>query len=326
MKKLLLISFLAFSLSGCFFATQKDLARLEKKIDMQLFQEAGADFRPFTCLEGGTAGCTDKPTSTETGDVGFVVLEDNATYGNSFFPYVLDEDGVAGDNLPFTIESADGGEDWELCKGIFADVWTFGSDTRIGADSAAYLKIVTANGGQTTISQVTDGTGVGTDDGIVLGASGDAVIHRVDGGTDTLCNGCYTGVVIEGINAGESIVQGVPVFLASDGKWDHAEADVAGEFPAWGIAVKCSDGNWPCDADDGLTVLVHGVYRDEDFTQWDTVGDVIYLGEDGTGITTGLVDEAGVPDTADDCVQSMGFVIEADHVYINVDPHWLLVE
>jgi len=118
-KRILLVLLLAFGLSGC-FATQKDITRLERKIDMQIFEGAGSDFRPFTALTGGGAGAVDKPTSTENGDAGFLVLEADATYGDMFFPYVLDVDGGSGDSLPEYIESGDGGsERWTLCHGAF---------------------------------------------------------------------------------------------------------------------------------------------------------------------------------------------------------------
>jgi len=118
-KRILLVLLLAFGLSGC-FATQKDITRLERKIDMQMFEGAGSDFRPFTALTGGGAGAVDKPTGTENGDAGFLVLEADATYGDMFFPYVLDVDGGSDDSLPEYIEAGDGGsERWTLCHGAF---------------------------------------------------------------------------------------------------------------------------------------------------------------------------------------------------------------
>ena len=199
-------------------------------------------------------------------------------------------------------------------------------NVKIAVDAAAYLNIATVNAGQTTISQVSDGAGVGTDAGIILGATGNSVVTRLEGGADAMCDGCYTGQVIEGIVAGEDVAQGTAVFLASDGKWDSADADAAGEFPAWGVAVECKGGpDWPCQVDEALTVLVKGVYRDDDFTQFDVVGDVLYLG-DGVAVTTSLYDESAVPATSNDCVQVMGMVIDEDTIYVNVSPDWFLVE
>jgi len=109
---------LGFSLYQVYNAIQ-----LEKRVKqmgvMQMAQEAGADFRPFTAMTGGGTGAVDKPTNTEDGDVGILAMENDATYGNLFAPYVLDEDGAVGDDLPESILSADTGEDWEWMTGGF---------------------------------------------------------------------------------------------------------------------------------------------------------------------------------------------------------------
>lgn len=96
--------------------------RLKKAELMQLTQQAGADFRPFTAFEGSPGG-VDQPTNVDDGDVGFLVLEENATYGDMFFPYALDTDGGSGDSFPEYIESGDGGsERWRLAHGGFGGI------------------------------------------------------------------------------------------------------------------------------------------------------------------------------------------------------------
>ena len=127
MKRLFFILIGLFFLGGC-LATQnqvleidKRLNKLEKQTLMNLGEGSGADFFPFTGgLDGGGAGYLDALANTEDHDVGFVVLEGNATYGDSFFPYVLDVSGGAGDSLPEYVNAADGSnERWTLCNGIF---------------------------------------------------------------------------------------------------------------------------------------------------------------------------------------------------------------
>lgn len=124
MKKILWIPALTLVIGVLFWYQYHEVGRLEDKVkQLEVMEEAGsagADFRPFTALTGGGAGAVDKVTSTENGDVGFAVLEGDATYGEMFFPYVLDDDGGSGDSLPEYIESGDGGsERWKLAHGAF---------------------------------------------------------------------------------------------------------------------------------------------------------------------------------------------------------------
>jgi len=125
MKRLFVLLVLGVFLSfvGCSNQSVR-LDQLEKKVaeleDEMLMGGAGgiaANFYPAHLLTGGAAGALDKITSTENLDVGIVVLLEDGTYGNAFFPYVLDVDAAGTEAVPSIIDSGDAGnEDWELCK------------------------------------------------------------------------------------------------------------------------------------------------------------------------------------------------------------------
>lgn len=132
MKKFFVLIFILLFI-GCVTTSdrmiklEQKVADLEEQVLMGGTESAGASFYPFTAgLTGGEAGKLDKITSLADKDVAFGVLQDDATYGNAFFPYTHDSGGSVGDNLPYTIDSGDVGTDWELCKGIFAGVWSYG--------------------------------------------------------------------------------------------------------------------------------------------------------------------------------------------------------
>ena len=110
-----------------YFNTSQKIADLEEQVLMSGTERAGASFRPFTGgLIGDATGTLDHVTGVVNGDVGMVALKADATYGNSVFFYILNEAGVAGDNLPLSVLSGDAEEDWELAKGIFSGIWSYG--------------------------------------------------------------------------------------------------------------------------------------------------------------------------------------------------------
>jgi outer membrane murein-binding lipoprotein Lpp len=111
MKRLLII-LLALILAGCggfgFKSDSSNISELEAKVkaleekidDIEMFGAGGvgANFYPARGLTGGAAGDLDKITSTNDGDVGFVVLHDDATYGDAILIYVLDDDSACGED------------------------------------------------------------------------------------------------------------------------------------------------------------------------------------------------------------------------------------
>lgn len=130
----------------------------------------------------------------------------------------------------------------------------------------------------------------------------------LDAAADTYANEGWSGIVIVGRNAGEAVDQGNPVYWdATDSEWKEADANVAGKFPARGIALDTgSDGN-------PLRVLVQGIMRHDDWN-WGTIGGTIYLSEDPSD-NAGLTQTA--PSDTDDCVQGVGFALSDDEVYFD---------
>ena len=118
--KRLIVLLLVLSFFGC--ATVDRVAMLEKKVvDLEnrtgSTEMAGASFYPFTGgLTGGGTGALDKMTSLTDKDVAFGVLQGDATYGNAFFAYTLDDASALGDVLPDSVDSGDVGTDWLLAK------------------------------------------------------------------------------------------------------------------------------------------------------------------------------------------------------------------
>lgn len=135
-----------------------------------------------------------------------------------------------------------------------------------------------------------------------------------DATPDGMDDGEYNGEVIEGINHGETVGAIKCVFLAADGKVDIADADAAGEFPAFGLTVNGGDDT------DAAIILVKGVVRDEDWTGL-TVGGNIFLGDDGTGQITQTA-----PSTSGDCVQKIGVAISDSEIFFNFTGEYLEVE
>jgi hypothetical protein len=85
----------------------KRVAALEKKAPsaMDLAQYAGASFRPYRAISGGAAGALDSLASPTIGDVAFVVLNEDAAYGNAVFIYVYTDYGAAvSEALPYEVK------------------------------------------------------------------------------------------------------------------------------------------------------------------------------------------------------------------------------
>jgi hypothetical protein len=104
------------------------------------------------------------------------------------------------------------------------------------------------------------------------------------------------------------------VFLASDSKFDIADADAAGEFPAFGLTVNGGDDT------DAAIILVRGVVRDETWTGL-TVGGAVYLGDAGAGAVTQTA-----PSTSGDCVQIVGWALSDSEVYFDFSRPYQEVE
>jgi len=145
--------------------------------------------------------------------------------------------------------------------------------------------------------------------------------YRIEGGADVMADDNYNGVTLGGKVAGSGVSAWNPVFLAADGKYDEADADNA-LYPAIGLAVLCSDATWDCDADDGLTILIQGVVRNEGWTGL-TIGGNVFLSDDPT-TTTGITQTA--PSTSTDCVQKIGVALSDSEIFFNFTGEYYLVE
>lgn len=138
MKKIfLLIALAGLFLSSCVTADpqrtylDQRVAKLERQIaQMQMAGAtgAGANIYPVTgALTGGGTGALDKITSTADKDAAIVMFNAEATYGNAFMPFTLDQAGGCGtESAPTCIESGDAGEWWELADLYGTDVYSYG--------------------------------------------------------------------------------------------------------------------------------------------------------------------------------------------------------
>jgi len=149
----------------------------------------------------------------------------------------------------------------------------------------------------------------------------DAIDNDWPSGSSTLdidgtpgSSGTYVGVVISGVNAGETITAGDIVYMdGTSNEWMLTDANVAGEFPAIGMAAEGGTDTNPMD------VLVHGVARLDSWS-WTDEGVPLYLSE-----TPGEMTETPPSDDGD-CVQIVATVlaITNDTILFRADTSWFL--
>jgi len=143
---------------------------------------------------------------------------------------------------------------------------------------------------------------------------------QLDAGADSMDDDEYNGVVLYGKAAGEDVAQWGTVFLQSDAKFDNADANAAGEFPALGIAVGCSGGgDWPCQDTETMEVMVRGVIRNEDWTGL-TIGSPVYLSETAGGVIQTAPSDSG------DAVQIVGWALSDSEIYFDFSRPYVEVE
>lgn len=112
-------------------------------------------------------------------------------------------------------------------------------------------------------------------------------------------DGGYTGAQVS-LTYGESITAPAAVYFKSDGTVCNADANVAGKFPAMGVAVETASSGTH-------VVLLNGIVRN-DAWNW-TVGGLIYLSTTAGGFTQTQ------PSATDDCVQILGVATHADRMF-----------
>ncbi len=114
---------------------------------------------------------------------------------------------------------------------------------------------------------------------------------------------------ITGLNAGATIAQWEAVYLSSSSTWLLADANGSGTFPARGLAVAAySNGN-------AAIVLTIGTVRNDAWS-W-TPGGTIYLSTTAGGLTQTQ------PSATDECIQAVGFALDADRAYFNFNSNYI---
>ncbi len=124
----------------------------------------------------------------------------------------------------------------------------------------------------------------------------------------------FNGVTVTGRACGEGLTQWDLVRIADDADpWHQADADAAGEFPAFGITVAaCTDTN-------EAKILTQGMVRNEGWTGL-TVGGAVYLSATVGGITQ------TAPSTSGDCVQIVGWAMSDSEIYFDFSRPYQEVE
>lgn len=125
----------------------------------------------------------------------------------------------------------------------------------------------------------------------------------LNAGLDALADHGYHGITLTGRNYGYTSAIGDPVYLDDTaGEWLLADADLAGAWPARGVACNV--------ANDGqaAVVMVLGVMRHDDWAF--TEGQSLYLSDTGTISGT-------APVGSGDCVQIVGFALSDDEAFLN---------
>jgi len=117
-------------------------------------------------------------------------------------------------------------------------------------------------------------------------------------------NNTYEGYTLIGRNAGATIALGEAVYLASDGRWQLADANGSGTFPVRGIAGAAGT------ADNAMPVVDNGVVRNDTWA-W-TIGGDVYL-----STTAGALTQTA-PATSGDKVQKIGYAVTADSIRVHI--------
>ena len=220
--------------------------------------------------------------------------------------------GLAEETSPdstdlFVIELGTGGTKAKLTFDDLATAINPGAGYRIVLDNTQVT--ITDDGvadGQVDI--IVDGTTVltATADGITMGPM--AATANL-----TANNTFSSNALLTGLNAGATISQWQTVYFdGTAGEWLLADANLAGAWPATGIAVAAStDGN-------ALDVMTSGWVR-YDTWNW-TPGQQLCLSETAGGIIA--CSDASLCSADGDCYQVIGWAATADIAYFDFTQGW----
>lgn len=268
----------------------------------------------LTHLDGHTVGDGGSSNYTTISDTGAISQAGSATLtlqdGSDF---IITANANAGPYLA---------EDGDTVSGdlIIADTISIKS----GAASGDYFSIETTDdvGGtpaQVEAMRVTVG-GTAAAPLVEVGDSGatsPSVVTYLQAGADAQADTKYSGTVITGLNAGETIAAfDLVYFDGTENEWMIADADASGKFPARGIALAAGTNGNPLD------VLVQGTVRNDTVFEWTANGATLYLDD----VAGDAIEVAGIPATSNDCIQVVGWSITNDEAYFNFSTEWYLVE
>jgi hypothetical protein len=196
---------------------------------------------------------------------------------------------------------------------VFDDTKGIKAETDSSDDYIA-VKVTDDVGGTPAEVEIVKATNAGTSDAptVVMGGTTSKAIVQLNAAADNMADDTFNGITVVGKTYGEAVTQWDLVFLASDGKYDQADANAAGEFPAFGVATNAGNDT------DAAVILVQGIARNEGWTGL-TVGGKVYLGEDSHITQT-------APSDTGDCVQLIGFALSDSEIYFCFTPHYLEVE
>jgi hypothetical protein len=308
---------------------------LERMLDMTS-ETGAAKIRAFTETIGGAAGALDKINADNnlyTNDLAFIYdinsttvyfyrYNADTTCPTEVNPWIVVADDCATAGAAFKGQ-------WELMSGFGfgrsatpTTVWNDSDATDYDDNAKIYINCTnTGSGTEDCDLYIQVQRNGAIDTGLrIIGDAGPQML--LEGGANAKDDDRWDGIVITGKVAGESLGMFAAVYMnGTDGKFHLADADAAGEWPARGIAVECSDQTWPCDADDGVFVLVQGIIRDDGGFEWTDEGVKIYLDD----VTAGELTETA-PSTSGDCVQLIGWSLTNDEAYFNFSGHYLEVE
>ena len=159
------------------------------------------------------------------------------------------------------------------------------------------FKFPTADG---TADQVLKTNGAGTV------AWGDAASNVVDVAPSAQDE--YSGMMVATVTAGSTINKHAPVYLSSDGKWDHADADSISTMAyAFSLEASTLNSTFKIALPPGIII------NNTSGWAW-TVGDTLFLGT--TAGSGGIVGSSSKPSASGDIVQRLGFALTADIAYI----------
>jgi len=236
---------------------------------------------------------------------------DNITYlGDNGAPTAAAV-GLASANL----DDTDASIEWEDAADLESDGSISANAVAMGTDTTGNYVATIADSGNSDVTVANSGSESAAITlavkGVTLDDDSDVEIMADADGMD---DDEFNGITITGRNCGENLTQWDLVSIQNDADpWHQADADAAGEFPAFGLSVAaCTDGN-------EAKILVKGVVRNEGWTGL-TPGGFVYLSETAGGLTQ------TAPSTSNSAVQIIGWALSDSEIYFDFSRPYQEVE